>query len=481
MAPLPSDPEGADSLVMVGAKWEIERPEFDGYLPDLLKLIERCDFVALDFEFAGVGRDPKRGHVPMNRKPSLAERYQEQRASAESYRIMQMGICPVKWDSKGSRGPIYDARPFNFFVAPHVQRNLCSYDRACLYSARAIDFHLKNGFDFNRLYMRGCLYLGHQEEAHIQGLKRQRDEDDVTIIDPKPEDEPMLDEVRADIVAWIKAREDDPCKFLNIDRPEGYNGYQRRLIRQFIRREYPEYIGIWYDNHLQVVPFNEDREKNVAKKKEEDFQKALKAQRGVRLLIDKIMELKKPIVGHNLFTDLIYMHHMFIGELPEDINDFRTFLQQNFSLIIDTKFLAINDDPNKSGASSSLPELTLKFSNQYYPDIRDFPVMKELPHVAGYDAWCTARCFVKLASRMYIAGSRNPPPPMETAPCLDARKEEILLALTTRPPIAGHGKIIDTEIDDKAKVQIPARSSNFWKVFGNRLCVNGTIEGEFTL
>ncbi|RVD85673.1 uncharacterized protein DFL_003984 [Arthrobotrys flagrans] len=472
----------SDSLVLAGSKWEIERVDFDRELPHLLSLIEKCDFIAIDFEFSGVGNSPSRGQVGVNHKPTLAERYKELCGAAKTYSIMQMGICPVKWLPNAPREPRYSSRPCNFFVAPHVERKLFKYDRACLFSASAIDFHLKNGFDFNRLYSRGCLYLGHQEEAHIRRLKRQRDEADATEIEPKEEDVPMLEEVRVQIAAWIKGLEDNPFDFLNIQRPEGYNGYQRRIIIQFIRREFPGYIGVWYEQHVQVQPLNEERERKVIQKKEDDFERALKLQRGVRYLIDKIMELKKPLIGHNLFTDLVYMHYMFIGDLPEDINDFRRFLQQNFGLIVDTKFLAIHwGEPNQSPASTSLTELGYKLSNVIYPHIEDFPVNAEQYHVAGYDAWSTARCFVKLSALLYFAGSRNPAPPAETDPCLDARKEEIVAALATRPPRAGYGKLVDIELEDKKKLRIPHRSSNFWKVFGGRLCVNGTVEGEFTL
>ncbi|KAK6517969.1 hypothetical protein TWF506_005136 [Arthrobotrys conoides] len=471
-----------EPLTLTGSQWEIDRSDFDRELPNLLKLIEDSDFVALDFEFSGVGGDPARGQVDTNRKPTLAERYKELCESAETYRIMQMGICPVQWRPNAPREPKYVSRPFNFFVAPHVEKRLFRYDRAYLFSATAIDFHLKNGFDFNKLFSRGCLYLGHQEEAHIKGLKRQRDEADKIEIETKEEDAPMLEEVRKQIVTWIKNLDTDLFGFLNIQRAAGYNGYQRRIIRQLICREFPDYTGVWYEQHLQVLPLNEDREKNVVQRREDDFQKVLKVQRGVRHLIDKIMELKKPLIGHNLFTDLVYMHKMFIGDPPEDINDFRKYLQQNFGLIVDTKFLAIHwGETNTSPASSSLAELGYRLSNLIYPHIDDFPVNTEQNHVAGYDAWCTARGFVKLSTALYFVGSVDPLPPAETAPCLDARKKEIAVALTTRPRQVGYGRLVDIELEDKRKLRIPCWSSNFWKVFGGRICVNGTVEGEFTL
>lgn len=112
----------------------------------------------------------------------------------------------------------------------------------------------------------------------------------------------------------------------------GFNGYQRRILHQLLRKEFPGLIGISYEKHFQVGPVDEERERLVVQKRLNEFEEIIYSQRGVRHLFDKIMELKKPVVGHNLFTDLCYMHHMFIGKLPDDLEGFRVFLQQNFGL-----------------------------------------------------------------------------------------------------------------------------------------------------
>lgn len=101
-------------------------------------------------------------------------------------------------------------------------------------------------------------------------------------------------------------------------------------------------------------------------------------------------------------------------------------------------------------------------------------------HIAGYDAWSTARAFIKLSTRMLIAGSDNPPMPKEKSACLDQRKKEIEEAIATRPPRAGYCRMVDLE-KTPHELRFPRWSSKFWKVFGGRLVVNGTVEGEFTL
>ncbi|KAK6358328.1 hypothetical protein TWF730_007674 [Orbilia blumenaviensis] len=470
-------------------KLDIERHELEEYLPYFFKLIEECDFVTLDFEFTGVGNNPTGGRVDRNNRPTLAERYKEQRESAEVYRIMEMGICPVKWNPASEFGPGYAVRPFNFPISPFVGTGLCDYDRVLSFSAQALHFHAKNEFDFNKLFYKGCIYLGHEEEAHIRMLRQQRDEADKIEIEAKPEDVPMLEDVKAQILAWEKRKSRIGCneESVNIVREELFNGYQRRLIHQYIRREFPDLIGIWLERgqkHFVVRPYDPEREQKILERQRARFEKAIKGQRGLRLLIDKIMETKKPLVGHNLFTDLIYLHRMFIGTPPEDVEGFRKSINQHFGQIVDTKFLALNlDHSNRDVVSSSLPELGNKFANQAYPRIEDNYIFmnKARDHIASYDAWNTAQCFVKLASLMYHAGSDNPTPPREASPLIDNRKREIAAALATRPPRAGYSRLVEMELSDKTKIRFPHWSSNFWKVFGGRLIVNGTIEGEFTL
>ena len=91
-----------------------------------------------------------------------------------------------------------------------------------------------------------------------------------------------------------------------------------------------------------------------------------------------------------------------------------------------------------------------------------------------------ARAMVKLSTLMLYAGSDNPPMPKETSAALDQRKKEIAAALAVRPPRSGIARLVELE-NTPEKARIPHWTSKFWKVFGSRLRVNGTVEGEFTI
>lgn len=43
---------------------------------------------------------------------------------------------------------------------------------------------------------------------------------------------------------------------------------------------------------------------------------------GFSLVVEELISAKKPIVGHNMMYDIIYLYNQFIGKLPEHYSDF---------------------------------------------------------------------------------------------------------------------------------------------------------------
>lgn len=44
---------------------------------------------------------------------------------------------------------------------------------------------------------------------------------------------------------------------------------------------------------------------------------------GFGILFEKLWSLKKTIIGHNCFLDLMYLYQCFIGNLPENYFEFK--------------------------------------------------------------------------------------------------------------------------------------------------------------
>lgn len=81
---------------------------------------------------------------------------------------------------------------------------------------------------------------------------------------------------------------------------------------------------------------------------------------------------------------------------------------------------------------------------------------------------------------MYVAGSDTPTFPNGITPDIEERVREIEEALSVRPKAAGLAAMVAFE-KTPTKARIPPWTSRFWQVYGRRLRVNGTIEGEFMI
>ena len=61
---------------------------------------------------------------------------------------------------------------------------------------------------------------------------------------------------------------------------------------------------------------------------------------GFRKIYKTLVESKKPIVGHNLLMDLLFLIAHMDGIVPEDIESLQRYAKENFPAIWDTKILA---------------------------------------------------------------------------------------------------------------------------------------------
>lgn len=96
------------------------------------------------------------------------------------------------------------------------------------------------------------------------------------------------------------------------------------------------------------------------------------------------------IVGHNMFTDLIFIYKTFVGTLPDQVTDFNKSIHELFPKVFDTKYLA-----TQAGSSmrnkSSLKDLYDAIKNRHNPFIalaeRHISYgVRSKEHEAGYDS-----------------------------------------------------------------------------------------------
>ena len=84
---------------------------------------------------------------------------------------------------------------------------------------------------------------------------------------------------------------------------------------------------------------SEEKQLKIIEKNNE-MTSLIKKEKGVKNIIEKIIELKKPIVGHNCFIDFLFIMSHFIEEIPKNYKEYKIRLKNLFrGGIYDTKYL----------------------------------------------------------------------------------------------------------------------------------------------
>lgn len=61
---------------------------------------------------------------------------------------------------------------------------------------------------------------------------------------------------------------------------------------------------------------------------------------GFSRVIELIIKAKKPMIGHNMFLDVMYLYQHFIADLPETLDEFINNYSYYFPMTFDTKAMA---------------------------------------------------------------------------------------------------------------------------------------------
>lgn len=122
--------------------------------------------------------------------------------------------------------------------------------------------------------------------------------------------------------------------------------------------------------------------------------------------LSKALAVKsRVLVGHNLFTDLIFLYRTFIGSLPPTVTEFQEKIHALFPMVIDTKYMATRERLANSRQASSLQDLHEDLKTQLTPrihladDFKSYQTRHAL-HEAGYDSYLTAQILLKLAAKL---------------------------------------------------------------------------------
>lgn len=261
----------------------------------------------------------------------------------------------------------------------------------------------------------------------------------------KSEDLPLVELSHGLVRAWLAELDSERAQYLNIPDPDNktitvLNGYQKRVVHQTVQNNYPllrtqgmpHFVRVWMPSKEEQEEVKNARKRVIARAvgfrwiMEAIFAGDLSGmpldyvynnlhlipanvepQQFVSMLQEKLKMKRRVLVGHNCFTDLLFLYNCFVGDLPKSVEDFRREMMSLVTLVVDTKFLGSAE----LGRYAHTELGALEGSTQRYalpliktPSDFDRYAEKKSPHEAGYDSLLTANIAVKLSAHMETSG-----------------------------------------------------------------------------
>jgi poly(A)-specific ribonuclease len=143
----------------------------------------------------------------------------------------------------------YLARPYNFSLNPLSADGVeLKLERNFTFSSSACDFLRKNNFDFGRIFEQGVPYLSQKEQRELEAEHRERADraaniPEITVPANDAANLQFVRNAREEIAQWL-ANPKPELDYVNIGH-DGIpmevplNAFQRRLIYQLVRKEFP--------------------------------------------------------------------------------------------------------------------------------------------------------------------------------------------------------------------------------------------------
>lgn len=383
----------------------VTKSNFASLLPSILHHIRDADFVTFDTELSGLTTSSQTRYFYYD---EIGERYRKLRDSANNFGMLQIGLSAFKYKPSGGK---YTSTTWSFHLFPALGTSGNDFRRWTL-QLSSIAFLRDNGFDFNKTFLEGIPYLSRKEEADFRARRDPQtgpvraSERDIVM---REDDVVFVEGVVESVNGWRegdKAHEPlhlPPC-----------NAYQRRLLYENLPKRFGEGLVMKKattsagEATIVLSLPNDEQRRQEAEQDAEAFERELLEKIGFRRVWDMVLSSKKPIVGHNCWLDLCHIHAKLVGPLP---TDFDGFLQEMKALgggpILDTKFLANHLVQRQLLAveGTSLADLATAVDeeSQWGVKVRvdggkTKNKGKESFHDAGFDAHCTGKVFVGVAS-----------------------------------------------------------------------------------
>ncbi|XP_075220947.1 pre-piRNA 3'-exonuclease trimmer-like isoform X3 [Lycorma delicatula] len=326
--------------------------------------IKSAVVISIDSEFSGLSFASKFKNSLFHRGP---DRYEVIKKNVDNFLIIEFGLTTFHFNRDENK---YEAHMYNFFIFP---RPIASVDTKFACQASSLQFLSKCSFDFNKDIQRVISDVSVWASKAVVG------------------EEYILenDNFRENVIVVYMIHKEIRNRYKDLWSTSSLNNI---IVRKVVAGEREELISI-NGNYL---------ERDIL-----DY--FLGFTKIFRLLVSS----KKPIVGHNLFIDLMILYNQFYEPLPDNYSVFKKKINTLFPKIYDTKYISyeLRKVLKKEDAweSNMLLDLYNYFaegrgreSNLYRPDVKLWKQSVDqldpdiLVHEAGWDSYICGYCFLQL-------------------------------------------------------------------------------------
>jgi poly(A)-specific ribonuclease len=389
---------------------QVVEKNFQDFYDQIKSYLSDAEFVSIDFEMTGIRtfKQEMLSDIPQERYAKMAS------ACSNKYKIIQVGLCLF---TKKEWGLV--ARPYNIYVYP---RESFGYSPQLTLDVQAMDFNSKHGMDWNKWIYEGVTYMT-MKDANKKAEELEKgdsytgihDNGDAQIKLSKEEDIKKEEKLRKDLHDWISSGQKTPFKI------DDHSRFFRKFVYELLKKEYPNLVVETLskkdkpmEKEIYLYNMNEGEKKIHLEKKKSEKDKLLLSAKGFTNVFELLVNAKKPLVGHNMYFDLLFLYSHFVEPLPPSHLEFKKSISKLFPEIYDTKFIVNQTNfvkkLDQTLFSSSLDSLyqIIKAKESEFADIK----MKLAPgfesydmerpenaahfHEAGFDAFLTGYCFAKM-------------------------------------------------------------------------------------
>ena len=387
---------------------DVTHENFSAAVDALEALLPTAEFVAIDEEMTGIMLDKS---TAPHAGDTLETRYQKMKRVTHEFNLIQVGVCLYHREE----GKLV-ARPFNFYVLPDA-KSACA--RLTMHVSTA-EFHKTNGLNFNTWLCQGIPFLS---SAEFDALESKLD-DDADEAAPasrieltRPADKQFVANALASIAAWLPGSSEGEGGMYELVLPE-CNAFLRKALFELLQHQYPELTAEsralpeapeWKKQLVIVRLSADERAVRKAERRAAKLEK-LRERAGFLRVWRLLTAARKPIVGHNLTYDLLFLlSHFHRSPLPSTLAEFKATVHELFPQVWDTKLVAMQSGRYADTMLAKLHEALVSSAGvSAVPLAAGFESYEgaERCHEAGYDAYLTGVAHAALVQLGHATAGR---------------------------------------------------------------------------